>query len=305
MNQHFFPAQTASRLPLPRASVYRSATGREEYLAFYDKILARLPGAVQTRDLATRYGTTRVTLAGNRDGAPLLVLPGMSICGPAMIEFFARLGRERHLIAPDLIGQPGLSADTPLMPAGNAYGRWLIDLLNAMSIERCDMATASFGSSLALDLAAIAPSRLGRLALVMPAGLTPRLPYLTIYSRLGLVWGLYRHLPVRSTLPALARPLSRDLTPDNLDYLDIVIRQTAFWRHKPAGPFGPADLRGYREPVYLVQAENDILFPHRQTLINAAQSLAIAKKVMIAASAHMPAQAQIAPILDDMAQFFG
>lgn len=305
MNRHFGLAtdQQTKRETLPQRSVYRSVAGREAYLDFYDRIVARQPGAVQTRTIPTRFGATRLTFGGNAKGAPLIVLPGMSISGPAMLEFFARLGRERWLIAPDLIGQPGLSEDRPFAPGEGRFGLWLADILDGLGLDRADMATASFGSSIALDLARLAPGRVGRLALIMPAGLTPKLPLLTIYTRLAVSWMAYRHLPIRPLLPHIAYPLSRSLTPDNLDYLDIIIRHTAFWRHRPAGPFGPDDFSGYSTPVFLVLAEGDILFPFAATRANARASLRLAREVVLKGSAHMPSDAEIAPVLDEIAEF--
>lgn len=306
MNRHFGKQNEgqAKRIKLPAHSVYRSIAGREAYLDFYDRILARQPGAAQTRTIPTRFGSTRLTIGGNASGAPLIVLPGMSISGPAMLEFFARLGRKRQLIAPDLIGQPGLSKDMPFPPGEGRFGQWLADILDALRLERADMATASFGSSIALDLASLAPQRVGRLALLMPAGLTPKLPLMTIYARLALSWMAYRHLPIRALLPRIARPLSRSLTDDNLDYLDIIIRHTAFWRHRPAGPFGPDDLERFTAPTFLVLAEGDILFPYETTRANARASLRLAHEVVLKGSAHMPSAAEIAPVLDTIAEFF-
>jgi len=290
---------------LPKDSVFRSVAGRAEFLAHYDAATARLPFPMQSRMVRTRVGATHLSIAGNPQGTPVVVLPGMSIVGPLMLEFFARLAEKHLLIAPDLIGQPGRSEDRPMPTADHGYGRWLADVLDALNLHRVDVASASFGSSIALDLASIAPERVGRMAMVVPAGLTPRIPYLQIYSSLVLSWMAYRHMPARRILSTIAAPLCRSLSQDNLDYLDIVIRQTAFWRHRPAGPFFAADLGGYRRPVFLVLARRDILFPHASTRANAHQAVRIAEEVVLSECSHMPGPQEMAPVHEQIARFLG
>jgi pimeloyl-ACP methyl ester carboxylesterase len=289
--------------PLPRGSVYCSLEGRAEYLAFYDKVLARLPFPHHGKQIATRYGRTHVTIAGNPDGPPLICLPGMSIAGPMMLEFFAPHARDRLLIAPDLIGHPGHSEDRRLPHKKHGFGLWLADLLDGLRLDRADMASASFGSAFALDLATIAPERVGKLALIVPAGLTPRLPYVTFYFPFFLSWLIYRYLPYRPALPAISRPLARSLTEENFDYLDLVIRQTVYYRHRPAGPFFPADLAGYREPVFLVTTGHDNLFPREQTLANARAALNIGEEIFLPDSAHMPGDDDMVGVNERLAAF--
>jgi len=295
-------AGEASRLP--RGSVYRSVAGREEFFAFYDMVCDRLPDTVRARRVMTRYGETHVTFGGTPGKKPLLVLPGMSIAGPMMLEFFDYLWNDRLLIAPDLVGQPGLSADGLFDPSGNAFGYWALDLIDGLEIECIDIVGASFGGSIGLDLAMIAPRRVGKLGLIVTAGLTPRLPYVQIYASMFFSWMTYRYLPVKSLLPAIARPLSRSLSPDNLDYLDLVIRQTAFWRHRPAGPFSKADLDGKLAPVFITFAQNDILFPFASTRPHAQQCVPIAQEHILAGSSHMPSAADVEPVHDALRQYF-
>lgn len=288
---------------LPRGSVYRSLKGRAEFQAFYDKVLNRLPFPWRTTTLPTSFGRTHVTIAGNPDGAPLLCLPGMSIAGPMMLEFFAHHARDRLLIAPDLIGHPGRSEDRRHPTGDHGFGRWLAELMDGLRLERADMAGASFGAAVGLDLAALAPERVGKLALIVPAGLTPRLPYVTFYFPFFLSWLVYRHLPWRPALPAIAMPLGRSLSADNLDYMDIVIRETVYYRHRPAGPFFPSDLAGYRGPVFLVTTGRDNLFPRAPTLANARAALTIAEEVFLPESAHMPGDAEMVDVHERLARF--
>ncbi len=290
--------------PLPKNSVYRSIEGREEFQAYYDKSLSLLDGDVETSVHATSFGTTHVTSMGNRQAKPLLILPGMSITGPMMLDFFAYLAKDHWLIAPDLVGQPGRSADVPFSMKNNAYGKWLIELMDQLHLEKADIAGASFGGSIALEMLKLAPKRVDKLALVVTAGVTPKLPYLKIYAKLLLSWLAYRFVPNKAILPTIARPLSRHLTPDNIDYLDIIIRQTAFWRHRPAGPFFKNDMPKDIAPVFIVFARNDIMFPYDKTRAHAERILNIGHEFVLEESAHMPSDKEMAPIHNEIEAYF-
>ena len=288
---------------LPRDSVYRSPAGRAEFNAYYDKVVGRLPFPHRTKSINTRFGRTHLTIAGNENGLPLICLPGMSIAGPMMLEFFERHAKDRLLIAPDLIGHPGRSEDRRHPHRNRAFGLWLAELLDGLGLERADMASTSFGSAFALDLATFAPERVGKLALIVPAGLTPRLPYVSFYFPFFLSWLVYRYLPYRPALPTIAHPLGRSLTEENFTYLDLVIRQTVFYRHRPAGPFFPRDLAGYREPVFLVTTGHDNLFPRAATLANAHAALNIAEEIFLPESAHMPGDDEMIGVQERLAAF--
>jgi len=290
--------------PLPKNSVYRSKKGRNQFQEYYDKTLSLLPPGVQTSVHPTSFGNTHVTCMGNPQGKPLLVLPGMSTVGPIMLDFFAYLAKDHWLIAPDLIGQPGRSADVLFSPNNNAYGKWLIELLDGLSIEQVNIAGASFGGAIGLELLKLAPERVNKHALVVTAGLTPQIPYLKIYAKLLFSWLAYRFFPVKSTLPTIAGPLSRHWTPENLEYLDIVIRETAFWRHRPAGPFFKQDMPSSMQPTLIIFSQDDVLFPFAKTRTHAHKVLNIGQEFVLTDSAHMPSDKEMAPIHKEIEAYF-
>lgn len=293
-----------TKCPLPKNSVYRSIDGRAEFQAYYDKVVHSLNEPVATNCYDTSFGSTHVTTMGNPEGKPILILPGMSIPGPMMLDFFAYLAKDNWLIAPDLIGQPGRSADAPFSPRNDAYGKWAIELLDALSLSQVNIAAASFGGSIGLELLKLAPQRIHKQALIVAAGLTPKLPYFKIYAKLFFTWMAYRHFPNKAILQTIARPLSRHLTSDNLDYLDIVIRQTAFWRHRPAGPFFGNDMPKTMKPVLIVFGKNDIMFPYKETKAHAEKILNIGHEFVLEESAHMPGDKEMAPIHKEIEAYF-
>lgn len=296
-------AQPPSQTKLPQHSVYRSVVGRREYIDFYDKVRDRLPFSTVEKSLVTPYGDTHIHLVGNPADKPLLILPGMSVCAPLMLEYFKSQAENRFLIAVDLIGQPGRSQDTPMPHKNNAYGHWLINVLDALDIKTTDIASASFGSSIALDLAQLAPERVGKMVLIAPAGLTPRIPYISMSLKLFIPWLVYRQIPIRKLLPHLAWRLSRSISEDNLAYLDLILRETAFWKHRPAGPFLKKHLKNYKNKVFLVLTGHDVLFPHRPTQKNARESLDITHEVFMEKSAHMPDETEMVEVQKRIKKF--
>lgn len=289
---------------LPSGSVYRSTKSRDLYLQYYEDVLAGLPFETQGQNVETYLGTTRINSAGDPSNPTLLVLAGMSVASPMMLEFFQTYRHQFHLIAPDLIGQPGRSQDRKMPKTKHAYARWLADVMDALEIESAHMAGASFGASISLDMAVMAPERVKKMALIVPAGLTPSLPYNKIVP-LFSAWLAYRYLPYRPVLRSIANPLAKSMTEENLDYLDVVLRHTAFWRHRPAGPFNPTDLSNYQTPVFLVQSGQDIMFPHGPTRKNAEASLKIGEEHFFPNSAHMPGDDEMEMIHQRIQEFIG
>ncbi len=156
--------------PLPRKSIYRSSKGRERIWALYQKSINELNFAVRHKVVPTSFGQTFLTFAGDPEAPPIFILPGMSIVGPMMLDFFAELQRTHLLIAPDLIGQPGHSEDQPFPHRKGAYGQWAFEVLDQLGVQKVGIASASFGGSIGLEMTHMAPERVGKQALVVPAG---------------------------------------------------------------------------------------------------------------------------------------
>lgn len=297
--------------PLPRKSIYRSLKGRQRIWSLYQKSIQGLAFPIRHKIVPTTYGQTFLSIAGNPEAPPIFVLPGMSIAGPMMLEFFAELQRTHLLIAPDLIGQPGHSEDRPFSNKKGAYGRWAFEVLDQLGMDKVGIASASFGGSIALEMTHMAPERVGKQALVVPAGLTPRLPYLKLYAGLAANWLTYRWWPFHDEttishdwLKRIARPLSRSLTQDNLDYFDAIIRYTEFWRHRPAGPFSAHHFNQDVTPAFAIFAQKDFVFPHAPTLANAQKSLPMAEMEILTESAHMPSDQDMQPLHQRISAYF-
>ncbi|ESP88840.1 alpha/beta fold hydrolase [Candidatus Halobonum tyrrellensis] len=238
-------------------SAYRSAAGRRELEHLYDDAVDRLGVDVAERRVDTRHGSTHVLLAGAADAPPVVLFHGGNVTNPLTLAWYAGLADDYRLVAPDTPGHPGKSAPTRLDPRGDGYGEWVADLLDAFGVDAAPVVGTSYGAGVALRTAAVAPERVARAALVVPAGFGtgPLLPLVGVglpavcYRLTAHDWFLDRTLAALATDP------------------DPLVRATvgASLRHARPDRTVPgadaADLRGFDAPVALFVATDDPFFP--------------------------------------------
>jgi pimeloyl-ACP methyl ester carboxylesterase len=236
-----------------RDSIYKDPEGEAEILALYSEALAALGTGWEDLTVGTRYGDTHVLGVGREDAPAVLFLPGGNFLNPTCLRWFLRL-TEHHLVyAPDLIGQPGKSAQTRLSAKGDDHARWVLDVLDGLDLKSVPVVGLSYGAGLAIRFMGYAPGRVSLAALVSPAGVAaggiPRM-----LSRVALPMLLYRARPSWERLLRAARPI---LTAPE----DQVVRQLgAIYRHVKLDSALPRmetaeELRGFGGPVAVFASE--------------------------------------------------
>jgi len=149
------------------------------YFTAYEKLLARWNVPIETVDVPSQFGTTRVNVCGPADAPPLVLLHGGRTNSAYWYANASVLGRTRRVYAPDTIGDPGHSRNDgrPVRSREDLLD-WLAALLNDLGIRSADLCGHSFGAWLALTYALRAPAgTVNRLALLDPtqcfAGFAP------------------------------------------------------------------------------------------------------------------------------------
>ncbi|MFD6493233.1 alpha/beta fold hydrolase [Streptomyces sp. NPDC060188] len=136
----------------------------------YDAVLRRWPVDVDSVDVPSPYGKTRVQIAGPEDGPPLVLLPGG---GTTSVVWFATVGAlavTHRVHAPDLMGDIGRSRhDGAPLRGVDDLTAWLDALFDELALDGADLCGHSYGAWIALNYAVHAPRRLHRLALLDPA----------------------------------------------------------------------------------------------------------------------------------------
>ncbi|MFD8595763.1 alpha/beta fold hydrolase [Kitasatospora sp. NPDC059646] len=148
------------------------AFDRSAFLSAYDTLLGRWPVPVETLDLDTAYGATRVNAAGPAGGLPLVLIHGGGATAASWWANIGELAREARVFAVDRIGEAGRSASggrQPLRRVEDLHG-WLDAVLDGLGLDRADLCGHSYGGWIALSYALRRPDRVDRLALLDPTG---------------------------------------------------------------------------------------------------------------------------------------
>jgi pimeloyl-ACP methyl ester carboxylesterase len=285
-------------------SIYRSEAAREAIERLYDQARDRLTFPTESRMVETRFGPTHILVAGPPEGRPIVALQGGNVVNPLTLAWLGPLAGEFRIYAPDTIGQPGRSAGRRVSANDASLGEWALDVLDALELRSASFIGASYGAGVFLRLAAIAPDRIDRGVLVVPAGLTE----VPLRSMLSLAAGYlgYRFIGRRGLVEATVRSLAGP-TPDALmvESTALAFRGTQLDTEMPR--LATADeLRGLAAPVMVFAGERDPLFPPDRVLPRARQVFAnLVTAETLTGCAHILDAACAAALCDRIRPFLG
>lgn len=266
-------------------------------MALYESRLARLSRIgikCESRMLDTRFGPTHILIAGPDDAPPLVALHGIHASGPFGLEVLLPLTKNYRIYLPDIIGQPGRSAKTLISPLGFNYAKWSVDILDGLELERAAFTGISFGGGILLDLAAYAPERISKAALIVPAGIAnASSPQLLL--QLYIPWSQYTVMPSRDRLIQALRPIMSEFEESVLEFFDTIIRHVN-WVQIPPGPFTIEDLKRFNAPTILFLAKEDIFVPFDQAYIWSKELIPNLTAIEILDGPHIPSRKMLAYI---------
>jgi pimeloyl-ACP methyl ester carboxylesterase len=245
-------------------AVYRSDSARQQIHALYDRARDALPFPTASRMVPTRFGDAHVLQAGPESGPPVVMFQGGNVVNPLTLAWFAPLVDRLRMYAPDTIGQPGKSEGGRVSANDASLGEWAVDVLDGLGLEAPAVVGISYGAGVVLRLAALAPGRIGRAVLVVPAGIAD----VPLGSMLSLAAGYlgYRVLPRRAFVESSVRRLSGG-TPDPLfvESTALAFGGTALDTEMPRNAT-PDELSALTAPVMVICGEHDPMFRPERVL---------------------------------------
>ena len=251
-------------------------------------------------------GETHVLALGPEGAPPVVFLPGGNALNPTCLKWFLPLAERHRLYAPDIIGQPGLSAQERPSPKGDGHAFWAEDVLDGLGLERAPLVGLSYGAAIAIRTMGVAPERVSKAALVCPAGIAAS-PFVRILLEIGPPTLLYRLRPTEERLRRAAMVLFTE--PCDPAFGPAVRQLGAALRHLRLDADLPRmateeELRGFGGPVAVFASEHDALFPARAVLPRARgifHDLALAE--VLEGCRHVPSMAVLGRVNERILAF--
>jgi pimeloyl-ACP methyl ester carboxylesterase len=232
-------------------SIYRSTAGELAVRQWCREQLAAWTVDHESRLVQAAGSDTHLLVAG--DGPTTVVsIAGDRFNGATNLPLLSVLARRFRVVAADVPGQPGLSADHPGgEPSLDWYTAWLDDVVAGLESDTCLLLGHSFGG--AVVLACSSPRVAGRLA-VSPSGL----------CRLRLAPSLLADFvawTVRPRPSTSGRLLRRLMSPGHTPRPELVDWMTLVARH--TRPVSTSEIvRSSREiPTMVATGEFDVFLP--------------------------------------------
>jgi pimeloyl-ACP methyl ester carboxylesterase len=268
--------------------------------------LAELGLGYESLTVGTRLGDTHVLALGPEGAPPAVFLPGANALNPTCLKWFLPLAERHRLYAPDIVGQPGRSAQVRPSPKGDGHAFWVEDVLDGLGLERAPLVGLSFGAAIAIRTMGLAPERVSRAVLVSPAGIAAG-PFLRMLVEIGGPTLLYCLRPTEERLKRAAMPLFTE--PEDPAFGPAVRQLGAALRHLRLDADLPRtateeELRGFGGPVAVFASEEDALFPARAVLPRAKEifpNLALAE--FLEGCRHVPSKAMLGRVNERVLAF--
>lgn len=240
-------------------SLFTSPERKQRLLEWYEQFHRALTTPTERRTVPTRFGDAHVLIGGPTDGPPLVMLHGALASSAHLAQELEPLMRTFRVHAVDVVGQSVKSAEQQPSVRNDDYGHWLVDVVNALGLPSFTLLGVSWGGFVSLRFCVVAPERVRRLVLLVPAGLVngPWWPGLT-----RVAWPImqYRRAPTPERLRRAMEHMLTTMDDDWLPYLgDALLGFTP--NMKVPKLAAPDELRRLSCPVLLVGGELDLSFP--------------------------------------------
>ena len=250
-------------------SMFKSEQAKAVLTQWYDKFRARIPSPTRGRVVATTFGPTHVLVGGPEHAPPLVLLHGaMATSAHALVELAPLLTHFR-VYAVDVLGQSVMSADARPSVSNDEYGRWMVEVLDGLSLPQTHVVGISWGGFVAIRLAALVPARINRLVLLVPAGVVNGKAW-EGFTRMGLPLALYLMAPSERRLRNFTQHLLTTHDDDWMEYLGDAFRSFNLNMKVPALA-KPEELKAMTAPTLVMAADQDLSFPGEKLLARAAE----------------------------------
>lgn len=242
-----------------KSQLCKTPEGRERLEGWYARFLAKVDRPVEAVSVPTRFGESHVLITGPEDGPPLVVLHAMRTGAAFLLAELPPLLSRYRVYAPDMPGQSIRGLDVRLPFKGDAWRGWIGDVFDGLRLDKANLFGVSWGGYVARVAASSMPSRVERLALLVPAGIANG-SHLTGLMKMAFPMLRYQFRPTQKNLRQLLAPIVSTWYDDWGGYIECSLKDLKMDPRIP--PVATvAELKQLTMPVLAITGEDDISFP--------------------------------------------
>jgi 2-hydroxy-6-oxonona-2,4-dienedioate hydrolase len=266
--------------------MFKTPAAREKISKWHDTFRAHIRAPLESRTVSTRFGDSHVLIGGAENAPPLVMLHGALASSSHLLRELEPLLVNFRVYAVDVIGQSVKSADVRLRVDNDDYGMWLGDVLDQLKLEKVRLIGVSWGGFVAQRFAAIAPERIEKLALLVPAGMVSGSAWAG-FMKMGWPMSMYLMSPSEKRLKKFAAGLLTTLDDEWLPYIgDSFLSYRLNMKIPKLSK--PEDFAKLTAPTLIISAEHDVSFPGQAVLDRSQQLFKNPDTELLKGSQHSP-----------------
>jgi len=248
-------------------SIYKTPAVKTALLELYQQKLDQLTINYHSQVVATTAGKTNLIIAGNSELPPIVLFHGINSGVPMALEAIQHLSEHYCIYGIDTIGQTNRSAETRLPLKGDSYGKWIVEVLDSLGLEKAAFIGVSYGAYLLQRLIAYAPSRIQKAIFVVPSGFANG-AFLPSLRQLLFPMGKFMRSKKETDLIKFMDAFYVDKDEYSIAFQRTVLLGVHMDTRRP--PLIQAkETINFDSPVYILGAENDIFFPIEKVITKA------------------------------------
>ncbi len=268
-------------------SVYKTPQIKQKVGALTKKFRSHIKEDIKDHYLETSYGKTYVAEIGDSLKQTVVILHGGMTNHAFILYFLRNLIGKYHIICPDMPRHAGYSTEQPIDPRGDDYGHWAIEILDKLNIKEAAFVGTSYGGFVANRVIALAPERVKKAVLIVPAGIVGMSNFSLF--RYILLWQILYTLTGSEMFFRKIMDVIFTDCPDK-DVEDF-FRLTLTGIRMDARPMklsSKDDTSGFDKPIYIIAAEDDIIFDCKALKTKVESLYPHARFDLLAGSKHSP-----------------